>query len=69
MCKLVADVEELVEAANSRAGVLQAEYHADKFRTFPHVDSPQRLIRELIRAPRAAAAPAAEAAAPAAALE
>lgn len=30
---------------------LQAEYHADKFRAFPHVNSPARLIRELVRAP------------------
>lgn len=27
----------------------QAEYHAEKFRVFPHVDSPARLIRELVR--------------------
>lgn len=30
---------------------VQAEYHAEKFRAFPHVNSPARLIRELVRAP------------------
>lgn len=33
----------------------QAEYHAEKFRAFPHVNSPARLIRELVRVPEPAA--------------
>ncbi|KAL4439014.1 hypothetical protein ABPG77_006951 [Micractinium sp. CCAP 211/92] len=51
VCKLVGDVEELVERASRAAAAVQAEYHAEKFRAFPHVNSPARLIRELVRAP------------------
>ena len=29
--------------------MFQAEYHRDKFRNFPHVESPARLIREIVR--------------------
>ena len=77
LCKLVGDVEELMDCANRSAqttqvggttppaGMLapqtwsepllhptagaQAEYHKEKFRVFPHVDSPARLIRELVK--------------------
>lgn len=35
---------------------LQAEYRAEKLSAFPHVDSPARLIRELVRPAPAAAA-------------
>ena len=31
---------------------VQAAYHHERFRTFPHVDSPARLIKELLK-PRA----------------
>ncbi|KAL4452643.1 hypothetical protein ABPG75_008305 [Micractinium tetrahymenae] len=51
VCKLVGDVEELVERASRAAAAVQAEYHAEKFRAFPHINSPARLIRELVRAP------------------
>ena len=30
---------------------LQADYHAEKFRAFPHVDSPARLIKEIVKPP------------------
>ena len=90
LCKLVGDVEELVDGANRSAQATQvrarlpsrrahlrwafrrgggaqlsaramaaplfpfpllhqAEYHKEKFRVFPHVDSPARLIRELVK--------------------
>ena len=72
VCKVVGDVEELVERANCDAqaaqvrrrllGInhsnaynstctdyLQAKYHAEKFCVFRHVDSPARLIKELVR--------------------
>ena len=45
---------------------VQAEYHAEKFRVFPHVNSPAHLIRQLVR-PQAAGKPAPAAAAAAAA--
>lgn len=46
----------------------QAEYHAEKVRAFPHVNSPARLIRALVRpAAQAAQAPAAPGSAKAAA--
>lgn len=41
----------------------QAEYQAEKLRVFPHINSPARLIRELVR-PAAAPAVAAAAASP-----
>lgn len=41
----------------------QAEYQAEKLRVFPHINSPARLIRELVR-PAAAPAAAAAAASP-----
>jgi len=47
----------------------QAEYHHQKFATFEHVESPARLIRELVRPRRAGAlAAASPAGAPEAAL-
>ncbi|GAB4818836.1 hypothetical protein N2152v2_005882 [Parachlorella kessleri] len=51
LCKLVGDVEELVDRANRTAHTLQAEYHQEKFQAFPHVDSPARLIREIVKPP------------------
>ena len=41
------------------AALLQAEYQADKLRAFPHVHSPARLIRALVRPSGKAAAAAA----------
>lgn len=58
VCLLVGDVEELVERANREAGEMQARYHAQRFQTFPHVNSPAHLIKALVR-PAAAAAAAA----------
>ena len=53
--------------AHARAPHAQAEYHHQKFATFEHVESPARLIRELVR-PRRAPAAASPAGAPEAAL-
>jgi hypothetical protein len=36
---------------------MQTEYHAEKFRVFPHVNSPAHLIRQLVRS-QAAGKPA-----------
>ncbi|KAI3432571.1 hypothetical protein D9Q98_004120 [Chlorella vulgaris] len=66
VCKLVGDVEEMVGRANRSAQAVQAEYHAEKFRPFPHVNSPARLIRELVR-PGGSKAPLLAAVQPAAA--
>eukprot|EP00884_Botryococcus_braunii_P022208 jgi/Botrbrau1/8671/Bobra.0087s0024.1 len=46
---LVEGVEELVGRAERQCGLLQAHWHRDKFRKFPHVDSPARLIRDIIQ--------------------
>lgn len=35
----------------SFSGCAQAEYHQEKFRAFPHVDSPARLIKEIVKPP------------------
>lgn len=42
---------------------LQADYHQEKFKTFPHVNSPAWLISQIIRKHQVAATEAEEAAA------
>jgi len=49
LCMLVGDVEELADAADQSAHAMQAQYHAEKFKTFAHMDSPERLIRNILR--------------------
>ncbi|KAK9805960.1 hypothetical protein WJX73_008818 [Symbiochloris irregularis] len=51
LAALVTGVEDLVAQAEQTCSLLQAEYHRDKFRNFPHVESPARLIREILRPP------------------
>eukprot|EP00891_Asterochloris_glomerata_P002231 jgi/Astpho2/2231/fgenesh1_pg.00040_%23_64_t len=52
LCALVSGCEELVAKAQQHGTIIQAAYHHERFRTFPHVDSPARLIKELLK-PRA----------------
>lgn len=49
LCMLVGDVEELADVADQSAHAMQAQYHAEKFKTFAHMDSPDRLIRDILR--------------------
>ncbi|KAK9830462.1 hypothetical protein WJX72_011902 [[Myrmecia] bisecta] len=51
LCAMVGGVEDLVSKAERHCSLMQAEYHQEKFRTFPHIDSPARLIREMVRPP------------------
>ncbi len=46
---MVGGVEELVARANRYCSAMQANYHATKFRSFAHIDSPARLIKELVK--------------------
>jgi hypothetical protein len=42
MITQTADFQMIVES-------MQAEYHKEKFMIFPHIDSPARLIHEIVR--------------------
>ncbi|KAJ9523643.1 hypothetical protein QJQ45_019917 [Haematococcus lacustris] len=48
---LVNKVELMVARAEQVSASMQAEYHADKFATFPHVNSPAWLIKHISQAP------------------
>jgi hypothetical protein len=49
LCAMVTGVEELVGCAERQCTAMQARWHREKFRKFTHVDSPARLIQEIIR--------------------
>lgn len=49
LCLLVGDVEELIQTADKSAQAMQAQYHEEKFATFPHVNSPLALIKAISR--------------------
>jgi len=46
---LVGGVEALLSTAEQACSAMQAEYHRDKFRAFPHVDSPATLIKGIAK--------------------
>ncbi|KAF6263517.1 hypothetical protein COO60DRAFT_413541 [Scenedesmus sp. NREL 46B-D3] len=56
---LVCKMEHLVSSAETAARTLQAGYHAEKFKVFPHINSPAALIKSIISSQHAADAPAA----------
>ena len=47
ICAMVGGCEELVTAAEERAGQLAARFHRESFRMLPHIDSPAVLIKRL----------------------
>eukprot|EP00798_Chlamydomonas_sp_ICE-L_P010242 gene10242-8159_t len=47
LCAVLSKVDCLVATAEQACSMLQADYHQDKFKTFPHVNSPAWLIREI----------------------
>lgn len=49
LSSMMEKVEALVVKAEQASTLLQSEYHQDKFRVFPHVNSPAWLIRHLIK--------------------
>ncbi|KAK9833544.1 hypothetical protein WJX81_003746 [Elliptochloris bilobata] len=48
LCAMVSGVEDLVATAERECGRMQADYHHQKFAMFEHVDSPARLIKEIL---------------------
>jgi hypothetical protein len=44
----LAKVDALVSRGDEACTLLQADYHEDKFRTFPHVNSPGWLIDQIV---------------------
>ncbi|WIA36792.1 hypothetical protein OEZ86_008047 [Tetradesmus obliquus] len=54
---LVSKMEHLVASAETAARTLQAGYHAEKFKVFPHINSPAALIKSIIGSQHAAEAP------------
>ncbi|KAL0051387.1 hypothetical protein WJX82_006470 [Trebouxia sp. C0006] len=49
LCSMVSGVEELVAKAEKHCTAMQARYHQERFRTHPHIDSPAKLIQELLK--------------------
>ena len=41
-----------IHALRQIGDAVQAEYHKEKFMIFPHMDSPARLIQEIVRPSR-----------------
>jgi hypothetical protein len=46
---MVGAIEELAACTELQCNAMRFEWHAQKLRAFPHVDSPARLIREITR--------------------
>eukprot|EP00890_Picochlorum_soloecismus_P003675 jgi/Picsp_1/4308/NSC_01816-R1_hypothetical protein CHLREDRAFT_144129 [Chlamydomonas reinhardtii] len=45
---VVGNIEDLIEQANEKAALAQKQYHSERFKTFPHVNSPARLIKAIV---------------------
>lgn len=54
LCAVVEKAEALVASAEQAASALQASYHHDAFRAYPHVNSPAWLIKQLSQQPEMA---------------
>lgn len=45
---VVGNIEDLIEQANEKAAIAQKKYHSERFKAFPHVNSPARLIKAIV---------------------
>lgn len=45
---VVGNIEDLIEQANEKATLAQKRYHSERFKAFPHVNSPARLIKAIV---------------------
>lgn len=45
---VVGNIEDLIEQANEKAALAQKKYHNERFKAFPHVNSPARLIKAIV---------------------
>lgn len=46
---IVGNIEDLIEKSTEQANEAQKEYHSERFKAFPHINSPARLIKAIIR--------------------
>ena len=51
VCLVVGEMEDLVDRAHETAQEAQIKVHNERFKAFPHMNSPAKLIRALVRPP------------------
>lgn len=46
---IVGNIEDLIEKANDKANEAQQKYHSERLKAFPHINSPAKLIKAIVR--------------------
>jgi len=52
VCQLVGNIEDLLDRTNEATREVQKQYHSQRFKAFPHFNSPARLIKAIVSTPK-----------------